>query len=213
MPSKRKSLTKSKFANFFIIFGLVLIGSAVFIAASIYLPLIRQEVSYEIKKSENSPKPEAEAVPVDTNFGLVIEKIGANVKVIENVDPFNSEEYQLALSKGVAHAKGTALPGETGNIFLFSHSSANFGLATRYNSIFYLLNKLEAGDEIVIYYQNVKYTYVLQQKLFVKPEEISYLSKQAKVPTLTLMTCWPPGTTLKRLIAIFTILTPEKTAI
>ncbi len=203
--------SKRKLASSLQIIGLVFLFLSAAIIAWIYLPIVKEEVVYQVQKKAQVTAQEVQ--PLDSEFGLVIPKINANAKVIENIDPFNPEEYQLALSKGIAHAKGTALPGDIGNVFLFSHSSSDFGLATRFNSIFYLLDKLEAGDEVAIYYKNIKYIYVLQKKLFVKPKEISYLSKEANVPTLTLMTCWPPGTSLKRLIAIFTLLTQQKTAI
>ncbi len=168
------------------------------IPATIYLPIAKHEIIYELKQKSSPPR--VEATPVNTDFGLVIEKIGANSAVIANVDPFNSIEYQATLSRGVAHAKGTALPGESGNVFLFSHSSADFLTATRYNSIFYLLDKLAVGDKVNLYYQQKKYTYELKKKSLVLPEEISYLTGKKDESTLTLMTCWPPGTSLKRLI-------------
>lgn len=204
MFSKRKLASKLQ------AIGLISFLFAAAIIVWTYLPIAKEEVVYQTKKVRPTNQ---EVQPIDSEFGLVIPKIGANAKVIENVDPFNPKEYQLALSRGVAHAKGTALPGETGNIFLFSHSSADFGLATRFNSIFYLLGKLEEGDEADIFYKGKKYIYRLDKKLIVNPEEISYLNKNSATPTLTLMTCWPPGTSLKRLLAIFTLLTPEKTTL
>ncbi len=54
---------------------------------------------------------------------IIIPKIGAQSGIVSEVDPYNKAEYLKALSGGVAHAKGTALPGELVNIFLFAHSS------------------------------------------------------------------------------------------
>ncbi|KXK09401.1 MAG: Sortase family protein [Microgenomates bacterium OLB23] len=131
---------------------------------------------------------------------LWCQKIAANAKVLKNIDPINPTVYQRALTKGVAHAKGTVLPGEGGNMFLFAHSSDNFYNANRYNSVFYLLNKLEPGDEIYIYYEGVKYTYTTTKKKIVNPEQVSYLRGKGTQEKLILMTCWPAGTTLKRLV-------------
>ena len=36
-------------------------------------------------------------------------------------------------------------------------------MARRYNSIFYLLNKMATDDEITIYYYNLPYTYQVTQ--------------------------------------------------
>ena len=140
--------------------------------------------------------------PVDENFGIVIPKIDANAKVIPNVDPYNSQEYQVALTKGVAQARGTRTPDEVGNLFIFSHSSANFYEATVYNSVFYLLDKLKAGDEIDVFYKKTKYVYLVTAKKIVLPSDVSYLSGVGTKKTLTLMTCWPAGTTFRRLLVI-----------
>ena len=52
------------------------------------------------------------------------------------------------MSEGVAQAKGTAVPGEEGNVFIFSHSGSDFYQADRFNAVFYLLDKLGKGDQI-----------------------------------------------------------------
>jgi sortase A len=74
--------------------------------------------------------------------------------------------------------------------------------ATRYNSVFFLLSKLEKKDEIDIYYKGLKYKYQVEDLKTVDAKEVSYLSPASEVQTITLMTCWPPGTTLKRLLVI-----------
>lgn len=199
--------TKSiKLANLFLFVGVLFLLSSLSILAITYLPLATQEVVYEL--SQNSPSPQIEVVPINTDFALVIGKIGANSAVIGNVDPFDSGQYQTALSRGVAHAKGTAFPDQPGNVFLFSHSSADFLTATRYNSIFYLLDKLVTGDSIDLYYLGQKYQYQVTEKMVVGPNEISYLGQDTNEKKLTLMTCWPPGTSLKRLIIQATIPSP-----
>ncbi len=157
-------------------------------------PLATQELRYTIHAI---PK---EIVPVDRDFGIVIPKLGANARIIANVDPYDSVAYQKALTRGVAHARGTSVPGAMGNIFLFAHSSENFYNALTYNSIFYLINKLEAGDAIDLYYHKTKFTYTVTGKKFVDAKDVSYLQLQGDSKTLTLMTCWPPGTNSQRLL-------------
>lgn len=130
----------------------------------------------------------------------MIPKIGANAAVVANVDPYDSRQYQIALTRGIAHARGTVFPGQPGNVFLFSHSSANIIDAGRYNSVFFLLTKLEKDDEIILYYKGEKFRYAVTEKGIVEANAVSYLSPTSEGKTLTLMTCWPPGTTLKRLI-------------
>lgn len=177
-------------SNIFIIAGLVSITIAVIILLLTFFPVIKEEVKYATVKKTSS-----EIKPVDTDFGIVIPKIGANAKVIANVDPYNAKEYQWALTKGVAHAKGT-------RFFIFAHSSGNWYDANRYNAVFYLLSKLEKGDKIFLYYRGQKITYAVAEAKVVSSTAVDYLTKGTDNSTLTLMTCWPPGTTLKRLIVV-----------
>lgn len=198
------SLNRSTASRILIWSGVIAIVCANALLIAIFYPVLREEIGYrarEVTASVGSREAQSpKMTPVDGAFGIIIPKLGANAKIIPSVDPYDSQEYQQALARGVAHAKGTALPGETGNVFLFSHSSVNFYEANRYNSVFYLINKLETGDTIDLYYQGVPYTYSVTDKKLVAPTDVSYLTKQVPNPTLTLMTCWPPGTTLKRLL-------------
>lgn len=188
-----------RFSPFLITFGILAILVSFLIFITTYKPLITYEIGFLVN---SQPKSSTLPSPVDEQFGIVIPKIGANSKVIAGVDPFKESEYQVALTRGVAHAKGTALPGEPGNTFIFSHSSANFYESVRFNSVFYLLSKLEKGDELYLFYKGIRYKYHVTDKKMADPSEISYLNKKTTDKTLTLMTCWPPGTTLKRLIIL-----------
>jgi len=183
--------------KYFLGIGLIIFAFVIF--GGTFIPIIQQEISYRTGHYD-SPQEIKLTAPIDTEFGILIPKIRANAKVIPNVNPFISAEYQSALTKGVAHAKGSSLPGEPGNIFIFSHSSADFLNATRYNSIFYLLNKLEKGDSIKLFYKEKEYDYLVETKGIVNADEVEYLTLETKEESLTLMTCWPPGTSLKRLI-------------
>lgn len=138
--------------------------------------------------------------PVDPNFSIVIPKIGANARILANIDPADEKIYLPALQKGVAHALGTAFPGEGGHIFLFAHSTDYFWNVGYYNAIFYLLYKLEKGDEVDLFYQGKRYTYRVLGKEIVDPSQVEFLTRKSNREFLTLQTCWPPGTTLKRLL-------------
>lgn len=177
--------------------GIALIIFSIILFIFILYPVAKVEINYNLNKPKTSIN---DIKPVDKTFGIVIPKIGANSKIISNVDPYNSYIYQVALTKGVAQAKGTTVPTENGNMFLFSHSSANIIGAGRYNSIFYLLSKLEEKDEVFIYYKNKRYKYKVSGKKIVDAKDVSYLNKKTKNKILTLMTCWPTGTNYKRLI-------------
>lgn len=143
-------------------------------------------------------------VPVDTEFSIVIPKISANSLVQINVDPSNYDEYIGALKNGVAHARGTALPGDSGHMYLFAHSTDNILNVDSYNAVFYLLYKLEPDDRIYIFYKNKKYAYKVVAQSVADPTQVEYITKQSDTPFLTLQTCWPPGTTLKRMLVFAT---------
>ncbi|MBI4990832.1 sortase [Candidatus Gottesmanbacteria bacterium] len=140
--------------------------------------------------------------PISSQFGIIIPKIGANAPIIPNVDAGKPDIYLPALQKGVAHAAGTVFPGVAGNIFLFAHSTDSFWNVGRYNAVFYLIKELEKGDEIDLFFNGVRHIYKVTEKKVVDPSEVGYLTEVLPYEQLTLQTCWPPGTTLKRLLVI-----------
>jgi sortase A len=139
-------------------------------------------------------------VPVSTDYSIVIEKINANAKVVAQIDPANSAQYMEALSKGVAEAKDSTPPGQPGNTYIFSHSTDASWNIIRFNAVFYLLRELEPGDRIVVFYQGRRYDYIVFDKTVVEPTDVSYLTNRYDKPVLTLQTCDPPGTILRRLV-------------
>lgn len=202
----------------------LVISSLFMIAKTFYLP-VREEIRYFVdgivqkKYYIAQTKPQSEGgqpkgllakaleikpveylVPEDPNFSIVVPKIAANAKILANVDPSNEQEYLDALQKGVAHSAGTAFPGENGHIFLFAHSTDYFWNVGTYNAVFYLLGKLEKGDQINLFYKNERYVYKVIDKTIVDPSQVQYLTRKTNKEFLTLQTCWPPGTTLKRLL-------------
>lgn len=147
------------------------------------------------------PKEQILTAP-DPAFSIVIPKIGASAKIFANIDPSDPNQFLPVLMHGVAHAKGTVFPGMKGNIYLFAHSTDNFWDVGRYNAIFYLLKDLKQGDEIVVFFQNKRYNYIVTGSKVVDPSDVSYIinGKYQNQETLILQTCWPPGTTFQRLL-------------
>jgi LPXTG-site transpeptidase (sortase) family protein len=143
-----------------------------------------------------------ELIPSDTNFSILIAKIGASAKIFPNVDPSDQNQFLPILMKGVAHAAGSVFPGMNGNVYLFAHSTDNFWDVGRYNAVFYLLKDLKPGDDVVIFYKNQRYNYVVTGSKIVSPSNVSYLvnSQSGDKQQLILQTCWPPGTAFQRLL-------------
>ena len=182
-----------------LIIGLFLIFIALFIPAKIFTPVVKSEIKYQINKKNNQS---TEITPINTDFSIVIPKINANTKVIAGVDPFNARLYQQALTQGVAQASTSDTPDKSGNVFIFAHSAGNWYQANQYNAVFYLLNKLKPSDKILVYFKNKKYSYSVTEIKTVDSKQSDYLNRNFGANQLTLMTCWPPGTTLKRLLVI-----------
>lgn len=96
---------------------------------------------------------------------------------------------------------GTARPGEVGNAFIFGHSSNYPWVQSQYNDVFALVATLVNGDEIIVYYNQHKYTYRITDRAIVEPGDTQVLSsRDPNKKELSLMTCWPVGTALERYI-------------
>lgn len=158
-------------------------------------------------KSSATPTPTPIVNPdPDKQFQIIIPKIGVNSKVIANVDPSKESEYMEALKKGVAHAAGTGLPGEANStnktIFIFGHSTNGSWNIRRYNALFYNLKDMVAGDTFTMWFWGKEFTYIVKEVKIAAAEDISFLTPQTQKDQLILQTCWPPGTSWKRLLVI-----------
>lgn len=182
------------------VLGNLLIIISVLILALTFAPVLKEEAIYQTHQITKTP---FDPTPINKEFSIVIPKIEAKAPIIANIDPTNSDKYLPALKKGVAHALGTKLPGQIGNTYLFAHSTDAFYNVATYNAVFYLIGKLNSGDEIDIYYKGGKITYTVYDKKVVEANAGEYLgSLIAGEKTLTLQTCYPPGTSLKRLVVL-----------
>lgn len=140
--------------------------------------------------------------PKDPNFSIIVEKIGADATIIANVDPTNKTAYQNALKRGVAHALGTSFPGQKGVTYLFAHSTDTIFNVPRYNAVFYLLGEMKQGDRIVIFFAGRRYDYYVTETKITEAKDVSYFTMKTDEQILVLQTCYPPGTTWKRLLVI-----------
>lgn len=201
-------------------------GGIVYLLASFY-PVLSVQAQYYLSQWTNSNKAYEEVVveapeetfahelekepeltagpalpvdPVNTNFSIVIPKINVNTPVVADVNPADKAAYMDALNYGAAHALGTAKPGQVGNAYVFAHSTADLFNIERYAAVFTLLNKLENGDRITTFYNNIRYDYRVTRKYIVDFSDVSPLTATYDKPVLTLQTCDPPGTEFQRLI-------------
>jgi len=133
------------------------------------------------------------------DFGMEIPRLFMDEPIVFNVNPENPDEYKVALKKGIAHAAGTDLPPYDGLGYYFAHSSSP-ELRNQYNAVFYLLGKLQQGDAVNIWYEDTKYEYMVTGTKITEPEDTTFLNQNYPLQTIVLQTCWPPGTTQKRLL-------------
>ena len=107
----------------------------------------------------------------------------------------------MDLKKSLIQYPQTALPGQLGNTVVFGHSVLpQFFSPKNYLTIFSTLYKLKQGDEIILEYDRSTYKYVVEEMFEVKPTNLSVLEQRFDEKLLTLITCSPPGTYLRRLI-------------
>jgi LPXTG-site transpeptidase (sortase) family protein len=186
------------------------LGSAVFIFIFLILNLPAFYLHFvdwekEIKAPEAPPIISELPVPGDEEKqkyekedSIVIGKIGIDAPLVF-VAGTTQKELSQALDRGVIIYPGSALPGAPGNLFLTGHSSVLPWNKTEYGQVFAQLDRLEAGDKVLVYFQQEKYEYEIVKKA-VLPADSVVLKHQQNAQTLTLMTCWPIGTALKRLV-------------
>ena len=157
-------------------------------------------VGLEQSKQEETVS-QKKAQEISPGFRLYIPKLKVKVPVIPNVDGGDNSEYLTALQKGVAHYAGTGLPGENSNIFIFGHSNFFQSDPGKYKQVFAQLDRLKPGDSVKVHYKKKEYRYLVSQTRLVTPYQME-VARKTKRERLTLMTCWPPGTTEKRLVVI-----------
>lgn len=107
----------------------------------------------------------------------------------------------MDLKKSLIQYPQTALPGQLGNTVVFGHSVLpQFFSPKNYLTIFSTLYKLKQGDEIILEHDRSTYKYIVEEMFEVKPTNLSVLEQRFDEKMLTLITCSPPGTYLRRLI-------------
>lgn len=187
--------------------GTILIILGLTILALTFGPVLKVETIYQFNQVSGK-KYSSDILPKDKDFGIVIPKINVNEKIFPQIDSTNPSIYLPVLKKGVAQALGSANPGtKSGNVFLFAHSTDAFYNVLKYNASFYLIGKLKVGDEVDIYYKETLYKYLVYAKAVIGPDQLDkYVKSQVSGKTITLQTCYPPGTTLKRLVVFAKII-------
>lgn len=87
------------------------------------------------------------------------------------------------LKKGVGQNIGSANPGQNGNVVLSAHNDV-------YGELFRYLDKLTAGDQVILYTQQRQYVYIVDRTAIVEPTAVEVMASTGS-PTVTLISCYP----------------------
>lgn len=201
------------FSALVLVVGLVLIGNAALpilyyeltnsrFTQQLVSPLTSQRaiLGEEATVDYSNPKswfPDAPVLPPKpsriTHYNLSIPKL----KIEDAIVQIGGED----LMESLIHYPGTALPGQYGNVVIFGHSVLpQFFNPRNYKTIFSTLPKLEEGDEILVDFDGIQYRYLVKKIIETKPEDVAVLEQRYDSQWLSLITCVPPGTYLRRLI-------------
>lgn len=130
---------------------------------------------------------------------LVIPRIKLQQEIHENQVP------DWGLAKGVWRDPTTSSPDQASNTVLSGHRFTYAG-----KSVFYHLDKVKADDEIIVYWNKVRYAYKVTSIQEVSPETREVLDPSEEAQ-LTLYTCTPLVTAANRLVIVATLLEEERT--
>jgi len=162
-----------------------------------------------LETNKKKPKLDIEITPYENR--IIIPKITKNIPLLDVKQKSVSWAKELEnilmkeLEEWVVRYPGSTKPGKDWNTFIFGHSSNYPWIKWNYNDVFANLNKLEKGEEIIVYYEQEKYTYKVKEKKVITPGQTDILKRNKNKDEITLMTCWPLWTTLNRLIVIWEI--------
>lgn len=172
--------------------GNVLILASLVLFTYSAAPIILEEWQFRHQKLQELPF-------ISNGFVLTIPSLAIRSNVIEDVNAWDKNDYQLALQEGIAHASGSATPDTNGTAFLFAHSSDVPWRMTRTNTAFFRLDRIKMGEKVLIDYKGKRYTYTVSDIKEVWPHEVEAVT-QAQGDQVILQTCTPVGTSLKRLL-------------
>ena len=114
------------------------------------------------------------------------------------------KDFDSDLKKGVVHYPGTVLPGQVGTSYISGHSSGYLWDKSPYKQIFAILGQVKDGTSFSITVTQrdgkvVRHNYVVTHRgEFAANDQAQFVNTADSVVALS--TCWPVGTTAKRLV-------------
>lgn len=112
--------------------------------------------------------------------------------------------FDADLKKGVVHYPGTVMPGEIGTSYISGHSSGYLWDNSPYKQIFAILGQVKDGTSFTITVtkkdgKQTIYHYVVERRgEFAADDQAQFVNTADSIVALS--TCWPVGTTARRLV-------------
>ncbi len=186
------------FLTFLVIFGLLNISA---LTANISYGA-QQIIGTQSAEAYFLPLSESKAPEALANSAKIsIPKINISAPIIFDVDDKTTEIYK-SLRNGVVLSPESPKPGTGGTAIILGHSSSYPWYRGSYDSVFALLNKLQAGDTFSIQYESGQIlNYRIEGTTIFNPFNKSDVEKltSSEGDNIVLVSCWPVGTSAKRI--------------
>lgn len=144
--------------------------------------IVENEEIIQAEKTNNEIKDENNKENNKTiNYTAILEIPSINLKqgVVNSTKNFNSINYAISVDK---HSN---YPDKEGNFILYAHSG-NSSIAYFRN-----LNKVNINDKVYVYYNGIKYEYIITNKYDIKKTGTANIIKSNTDKYITLITCNP----------------------
>ncbi len=145
------------------------------------------EATRDVVEKIQNPRTEA---PKDEALKLTV----PDMKRVEDLPVYDVAPpgYERALHDGAAHVRGTGLPWQRqANVYIAGHRIGFPG--TKSHLVFWDLDKLEDGDEVILEDANgTTYTYEVFKKFVIEPDDVSVLRPVRGRNIVSLQTCTLP---------------------
>lgn len=129
---------------------------------------------------------------------VIIPKIGVSAPIV-TPETTDAVKLKKLLDLGAVIYPDSVGLGKDGQTILLGHSAPAGWPKIKHDTIFSDIVNLAAGDKVMAIYNDRTYNYtVLKSQIIPKGGDIPTISTSGS--SLVLVTCWPPGRDLKRLV-------------
>lgn len=143
--------------------------------------------AWEAGRAKPATPGQSSTSPATSALVLTIPKLGVRGYVPDGATPEHLRRY------GLGRITWTSLPNAPGTLGIAGHR-------TTYGAPFFHLDRLVAGDTILVDYGRHRYTYRVERQVTVTPDRADTLEDVTRSNSIALVTCSPPHSAAFRLI-------------